>query len=410
MKLKRVEHSVAFWAFSILLYGLCFSLIQVQAEALYRKTPRLTARTRLEAPKTSPMLDLAPKALDASRVHTTPPPAIDSNLVPVFWQPEKNSRPAPALSPQVKRAQPSQPAPSEPPTLLRQSHRPHQASVRQPVAVIPSASTALGIRMHSASGKPAESKTNLSSQPKTQSKTDLKLSTVSSGKTQVQEVLALQATAGSGTSPATRKLGEKPLVHFPQDLADTRFATRSTERSVTRPTERSAERSVTRPTDRPAERSVKSTTESGFYPVGYRPYLPASIVVVSGKHQEALSHYNRGSYYGHANNLTQAISEYQTAIRKNPNLADAYVGLSSAYLLKNQWEDVFLNASKALSLKAGFMDPANIVQAKYNLSTAYCAADDYGQAKFFFNAVKSASHPQTTELWEYLKKNCKPKP
>lgn len=366
VRLKRVENSIAFWALSLLVYALCFSLIRVQAEALYRKTPRLTARTRMDVPKTSPLLDLKPDV----RVHDTPPPSVYSDLVPVSWQPEQKSRSAPAVTPQTK------PAPStsvqKPRSTEPQSRRQGKVIDWQPTVVIPAATKKA---MGSASPKSTTPRPALASkaQPSTPKNT-LKLSAAPKGRVLVETAVALQATA----TPVNHQTGEKPLVHFPQDLADTR--------------------------------SARSNMEPGFYPVGYRPYLPASIVVVSGKHQEALSHYNRGSYYGHADQLAQAILEYQQAIRKNPNLADAYVGLSSAYLLKNQWEEVFINARKALSLKAGFMDPANIIQAKYNLSTAYCAADDYGQAKFFYNSVKLANHPQTAELWEYLKKNCRPKP
>ncbi|WP_303674283.1 tetratricopeptide repeat protein [Vampirovibrio chlorellavorus] len=352
MRLKRVEHSVAFWAFSFLLYGLCFGLIRVQAEALYHKSPRLTPRTRAEVPKPSPLLAPQLDLKRDNRVHHTPPPSVYSDLVPVSWQPEKK---APSDSPQ---ARPAQPAPvrgqrsTQPQSHLHDGLPSWQSSVMTPAA------------------QPARS-----AAPALHPNHPLHLSaTPQNGLLFEEDAFALQAVA----APASRSSGEKPLVHFPQELADTR--------------------------------SAQSAMEAGFYPVGYRPYLPASIVVVSGKHQEALSHYNRASYYGHANQLREAILEYQQAIRKNPELADAYVGLSSTYLLKHQWEEVFLNARKALSLKTGFMDPGNIVQAKYNLSAAYCAADDYGQAKIFYNAVKLANHAQTAELWEYLKKNCKPKP
>lgn len=363
MRLKRVEHSVAFWALSFLLYGLCFGLIRVQAEALYHKSPRLTPRTRAEVPKPSPMLAPLLDLKRDSRIHDTPPPSLNSDFVPVSWQPEKKD---PSASPQARPAKPESMRGQH--STQQQSHLHGKVTDWQPSVMIPAASHK---RMTTTSTRPAApSVTAHGSHPAN----ILKLSAAPKDTVHPEHALALQATA----TPVSRPSGDKPLVHFPQDLADTR--------------------------------STQSTMEAGFYPVGYRPYLPASIVVVSGKHQEALSHYNRASYYGHANQLREAIQEYQQAIRKNPELADAYVGLSSAYLLKHQWEEVFINARKALSLKAGFMDPANIVQAKYNLSAAYCAADDYGQAKFFYNAVKSANHAQTAELWEYLKKNCKPKP
>jgi hypothetical protein len=320
------------------------------------------------------MLDLK----QDSRVHDTPPPSVYSDLVPVSWQPEINSRsvpqdphpvtPAtPALAP-GQRSNPGSSSTFGPRSTHPPSHLQGIIPDWQPTKeIMPSA----GNRLSTSSTQPPVLPLTEQSSPPGK---PLRLSAAPKAGVPLEESFALKATA----TPVSRPSGEKPLVHFPQDLPDTR--------------------------------SGQSTMEAGFYPVGYRPYLPASIVVVSGKHQEALSHYNRASYYGHANQLREAILEYQQAIRKNPELADAYVGLSSAYLLKHQWEEVFLNARKALSLKAGFMDPANIVQAKYNLSTAYCAADDYRQAKSFYDAIKLAHHPQATELWEYLKKNCSPKP
>lgn len=177
------------------------------------------------------------------------------------------------------------------------------------------------------------------------------------------------------------KASKKPQVIFPQDLK----ASASTRKSKRKP----------------------NADEAGFYPVGYSPYLPAAIYTQSGKHQAALSYYNQGSHYGRTNQLNEAIQAYQKAIQSNPNLADAYVGLSSAYLLKHGWEDVFLNADKALTLKAGFIDAANITQAQFNLSMAHCALGKSHKAYKFYKKVKKAQHPQREGLSLYLEKNCK---
>lgn len=171
----------------------------------------------------------------------------------------------------------------------------------------------------------------------------------------------------------------KPLVHFPEEL-------------------KAAEQSA----------AAGQGLEPGFYPVGFRPYVPALTAVQSGQQERALLHYNRASYYGHANQLDEAIREYQKAIDENPALGDAYVGLSSAYLFKSNWQEVILNARKALTLKAGFIDPANITQARFNLSTAYCVAADHKESKRFYEMVKAANHPQSEELARYMAKNCKP--
>jgi tetratricopeptide (TPR) repeat protein len=147
--------------------------------------------------------------------------------------------------------------------------------------------------------------------------------------------------------------------------------------------------------------------EAGFYPVGYTPYLPAAIDTQSGRYQKALSYYNQGSHYGRINQLSEAIQAYQKAIQNNPHLADAYVGLSSAYLLKHGWEEVFLNAGKALNLKSGFIDATNITQAQFNLSMAYCTLAKSRKAYAFYKMVNDAKHPQREGLSLYLEKNCK---
>ncbi|WP_373531588.1 tetratricopeptide repeat protein [Vampirovibrio sp.] len=189
-------------------------------------------------------------------------------------------------------------------------------------------------------------------------------------------------STGSESKATHTSPSEKALVYFPQDLKAA-----------------------------PASESAHGWVpglEAGFYPVGYSPYLPAGIVAQTDKHQVALSYYNRGSHYGRTHQLSQAIEAYQKAIQNNPHLADAYVGLSSAFLLQHGWEEVFLNAGKALSLKAGFIDPANITQAQFNLSMAYCASADYGKAYTFYKQVDIAQHPQRDGLQRYLSKNCKP--
>lgn len=193
--------------------------------------------------------------------------------------------------------------------------------------------------------------------------------------TRSPDLLPSSGAAGSARLSA----GEKPLVYFPQDLKN----------------------------DGPVARA--QGLERGFYPVGYTPYLtPAPTSAALDSYQTALLHYNRASYYGHTNQLGLATKEYQQAIRLHPAMADAYVGLSSVYLFRNNWEDVISNADKALKMKSGFMDPVNITQARYNLGTAYCAAADYGKAKRFYKQVKTANHAQAEQLGAYLERNCKP--
>lgn len=124
---------------------------------------------------------------------------------------------------------------------------------------------------------------------------------------------------------------------------------------------------------------------------------------------EALRHYNRGAYFGQMGQMEEAIQEYQEALRLKPDLADAYVALSSAYMKKNNWERVIRAAQQALSMQNQFLDPENIRQAQFNLGAAYCAADDYPQASAYYQKVYSVGDDATTHrLQAYLEKNCKP--
>jgi len=54
------------------------------------------------------------------------------------------------------------------------------------------------------------------------------------------------------------------------------------------------------------------------------------------------------------------------------------------------------------------MEPSNIVQAWYNLSTAHCVADNYSPARRYYQKVKLAGHPNQQQLWEFIQKNCTP--
>jgi hypothetical protein len=148
--------------------------------------------------------------------------------------------------------------------------------------------------------------------------------------------------------------------------------------------------------------------EPGFFPVGYtpavRPVTPEKMQALG----TALTHYNRGVYYTQRKQWDAAVSEYQQVIREDINMADAYVGLSTASMYQRDWENALKNSVKALRLKSGFIDPANITQARYNLSSVYCVADDYHQAMRYFKLVKKEHHPETETLWSFLQSNCQP--
>jgi hypothetical protein len=154
-----------------------------------------------------------------------------------------------------------------------------------------------------------------------------------------------------------------------------------------------------------------STNEPGFYPVGFTPAARPVTAVQMSAMEKALSHYNRGVYYSQRQQWDNAIAEYNQVLLINQQpLADAYVGISTASIHKRDWENALKNANKALRFKAGFIDPGNITQARFNLSTIYCVADDYHEAKHFYKIIKKAGHPQAPALAAFLEKNCGPKP
>lgn len=404
------ESSLSDWR-QMALALLCLGLLGIQTtesqaesqtqsmyqKPMYQKSPRLSPRNRQMVPAPSPLLEAAPtqKPVAASdpRIHNAPPPPLEPGYVPVSndrtealpsaqtnaTQPLKPQNTTHPASPQrhpvvaVPAGQQWEPSTPAPPAAEKRQPEKHQiitvtpsapeTDVDAPPAVASKPTSKTRQQRPNTTKKPVQGSVAVTRSPDTTA-TALKQTAVNSAQP--------SATAKTNTS-------EKPLVHFPEDL---RTATQS---------------------------AGQNGMERGFYPVGYRPYLPPTLIPEKSKtYQAALLHYNRASFYGHTNQLSEAIREYQEAIRQQPALGDAYVGLSSVYLFQSNWEDVILNAHKALTLKSGFIDPVNITQARYNLSTAYCAAADYGKANRFYKMVKSANHPKAEQLGRYLERNCKP--
>ena len=148
--------------------------------------------------------------------------------------------------------------------------------------------------------------------------------------------------------------------------------------------------------------------ERGFYPIGYTPAVRHLTPQKNLALRQALVHYNRGVYYARHKQWDEAISEYINVINEDSNMADAYVGLSTAEMHLKDWENALQNSTKALQLKQGFVDPANITQARYNLSSVYCVTNDYKKALHYFKLIKKAHHPETETLWSFLQNNCQP--
>lgn len=144
-----------------------------------------------------------------------------------------------------------------------------------------------------------------------------------------------------------------------------------------------------------------------YYPKKYQHYIAPTHPETLRLHQQALQHYNRANYYGSQNQLDQAIAEYHQALLLEPYFSDAYVGLATALMHRNQWEEVLTHAQHALKLNRGFRDPLNLVQAHYNLAVAHCAVDDYRRAKRYYDYVQQANHPAKEQLWLFLQRSCK---
>ncbi len=171
---------------------------------------------------------------------------------------------------------------------------------------------------------------------------------------------------------------EKPVVHFPGQLQP-------------------------QPVASAAKTSPSSVPSNGRLRVP-APLSPQQQYMV----EEAMLHYRRGNSYGHRDRIDEAISEYQKALELYPAFADAHVGLSTAYARQNDWEQV-IEQAMAVTQKpqlVTFMDPDNQARAWYNLSTAYCVADDQTRARRYYKKVKLAGYPNADRLWTYIQKNC----
>ncbi len=124
---------------------------------------------------------------------------------------------------------------------------------------------------------------------------------------------------------------------------------------------------------------------------------------------EAVRHYNLGAYYGQRNSIPQAIQEFKSAVATNPNFADAYVGLSMAYLYQHDWPNVISNGQRAIQLKDQLMEPGNLMQANFNVATAYCASDSATNAQPYLTQVQSLDAASGQKLQTFMSRTCRPR-
>lgn len=147
---------------------------------------------------------------------------------------------------------------------------------------------------------------------------------------------------------------------------------------------------------------VRPAGESGFHPVSVTSPVVASLSIP----EAALKAYNRGNYYAEGDRFKEAIEFYREALKIEPRFADAYVGLSTAHIRTNQWENALEESRQALEMPERFLHPANRVQAHYNLAAAYCVTDDLKAAQSHYLEVEKSHHPESATLKAYLGKNC----
>jgi predicted O-linked N-acetylglucosamine transferase (SPINDLY family) len=233
-------------------------------------------------------------------------------------------------------------------------------------------------------------------------------------KTQPHKTTAHTATA----SPQKQHMGkEKPVVHFPDGAMP---SADETSRVGMMPMETAPSQAAEQPAVMPSPTAMGADNASAMSNASWSAasdsmaptdthIIPTAMSPMSdATPAEALRHYNRAAYYGQLNRMNEAITEYKDAIAANPAFADAYVGLSTAYMRKNDWENVIASAQKALNLQTAFLDSANLLQAQFNLGAAHCAADDFIKANTYYEQIRAAHSPLAERLWGYLVKTCKP--
>lgn len=193
------------------------------------------------------------------------------------------------------------------------------------------------------------------------------------------DVMSQKPTSPKVTSPQIIPK-QKPLVHFPEELMG---------ESINH------------------SQQTLQTKNATPYPRRYKPLLSPINPQQADWHQQAIAAYELGNSLGQQGRVDEAMAAYQKALKMAPNFADAYVGLSTAAILKGQWETALNSADKGLSLRSGFTDPSNITRAYYNLSATYCVMDHYSQAKRYYQKVQTARYPLAPQLWSYIQQNCK---
>ncbi|MGD0886384.1 MAG: tetratricopeptide repeat protein, partial [Thermodesulfovibrionales bacterium] len=97
----------------------------------------------------------------------------------------------------------------------------------------------------------------------------------------------------------------------------------------------------------------------------------------------AMAHYNLGNAYMDQNRLDEAVQEFITALKLNPDDATAYYNLGNAYGKLNRLDEAIIEYKAALSMKPDYTDVYN------NLGVAYLTQNRLDEAIHeFITALK----------------------
>ncbi len=102
-----------------------------------------------------------------------------------------------------------------------------------------------------------------------------------------------------------------------------------------------------------------------------------NLWIATGKNSpsDQKTHNNLGDTYSRHGDYPKAIEEFETAIRINPNYADAYHNLANVYILSGRTDEAFINYQKAAKLNP------NLWQSFQNLAAIYFDKKNYPLAK-----------------------------
>ncbi|SYZ73221.1 exported hypothetical protein [Candidatus Zixiibacteriota bacterium] len=116
------------------------------------------------------------------------------------------------------------------------------------------------------------------------------------------------------------------------------------------------------------------------------PMILAGVILMagtafSGDAEKAKEHFNNAINYSNENKDSLAISEYDAAIKEDPQYTDAYINLGSLYFKSEKYNDALTNFKKATELNPNSGD------AWANLGRTYFKLDKNAEADAAYKAA-----------------------